>query len=75
MRGSTVSSIRRAAALVLAVLSVVAGVNTAFVAAYAVDHERLAGPVGLAAAAGVMVTGALAWSAVRLWRHHDSARG
>ncbi|HVE62256.1 MAG TPA: hypothetical protein VNB94_00440 [Mycobacteriales bacterium] len=75
MRGSTVSSIRRAGALVLAVFAVVAGVNTAFVAAYAVDRGRLAGPVGLAAGAGVVITGALVWSAVHLWSRHDVIEG
>lgn len=68
MRESTVASVGRATALVLAVLAAVAAVNAVIVGVYAVERGRVIGGVGLAALAGAVISAALAWSAVRLWR-------
>ena len=67
VRSSSLPTAARTVALVLAVLAVIAAVNALLVIAYAVD--RGAGP-GLAAVAiaGVLITGALGYGAVRLWR-------
>ncbi len=68
MRDSTFSAAGRAAALVLAVLTVIAAANTVVIAIYALDHDQVLGGVGVAALAGAGIAVVLGAFALRLWR-------
>lgn len=75
MKPSTLPTAARAAGLVLAVLTAIAGYNTAVVVEYTLDREGQRTGLVVAIVVSAVVTGCLGWAAWRLWRRGSGESG